>query len=162
MRAELWKALLRRIPEQLVDNLALKTANGPEVNVQAILRLDDDIVILRGRIAGSNDTGRIFLLPYEHFDHIAFQRPLSDEQLQEAFGIAPAPPAVPAVPEPSPTEAAPAPSAEPPPAATLSVAAPSPAPAAAVLARLPTKAEIIKRLRQRTEAREGGSPAPKQ
>jgi hypothetical protein len=161
MRAELWKALLRRIPEKLVDNLALKTANGPEVNVQAILRLDEDIVILRGRIAGSNDAGRIFLLPYEHFDHIAFQRPLSEEQLEEAFGIAPAPPAVPAAPEPSPTEAAP-PAAEPPPPATLSEAAPFPAPAAAVLARLPTKAEIIKRLRQRTEAREGGSPAPKQ
>ncbi len=161
MQAELWKVLLRRIPEKLVDNLVFKTANGPEVNVQTILRMEEDIIILRGRIAGSNDTGRIFLFPYDHLDHIAFQRPLSDEQLQETFGIAPTAAAAPTLPEPSQPEAAP-PLADPAPPAAAPAAAPPPAPAPGLLARLPTKAEIIKRLRQRAEAREGGSSVAKQ
>jgi hypothetical protein len=160
MRADLWKALLHRIPEEMLDNLVLATGQGTEINVQALLRMEEEVVILRGRIAGSNDTGKVFLLPYEHLDHIAFQRPLTDAQLEQAFGITPPAPTVPTVqqvPEPQPVAAAapapaPQPAASPPPAA----------PAGGLLSRLPTRAEIIRRLRQRTQARDGGETAAPQ
>ena len=164
MQADLWKALLRSIPEAHVDNLMLMTKQGTEVNVQAILRMDEDVMILRGRLAGSNDAGRIFVLPYEHFDHIGFQRPLTDAQLQEIFGTtcaaspakaSEAPAAEPA-PDPAPPAAAPA-------AVPTAVIPPSPpAAAAGLLARLPSKSKIIQRLRQRTEARDGANSPPKQ
>ena len=167
MQADLWKALLRSIPEEHLDNLILMTAQGTEVNVQAILRMDEQVVILRGRLAGSNDAGRIFVLPYEHFDHIGFQRPLTDAQLQTIFGIVPvaAPPKAPqapaAEPEPQPAPAPAAPAA-PAPAPAVVVAPPTPPAAPGLLARLPSKSKIIQRLRQRAEAREAANPPPKE
>ena len=158
MQADLWKALLRRIPEEHADNLMLMTAQGTEVNVQAILRMDEQVVILRGRLAGSNDAGRIFVLPYEHLDHIGFQRPMTDAQLQAALGItvtAAAPPAKAAESAPPPTAPAPPAPTSPPGSATGS-AVPD------LLARLPSKAEMIQRLRQRTEARDNASSSAKQ
>jgi hypothetical protein len=167
MQADLWKALLRSIPEEHLDNLMLMTAQGTEVNVQAILRMDEQVVILRGRLAGSNDAGRIFILPYEHFDHIGFQRPLTDAQLQAIFGIVPvaAPPKAPEAPPPPAAEPAPEPG--PPPAAPAPqpvavVAPPTPPAVPGLLARLPSKSKIIQRLRQRAEAREAANSPPKE
>lgn len=166
MQADLWKALLRSIPEEHVDNLMLMTAQGTEVNVQQILRMDEDVVIVRGRIAGSNDAGRIFILPYAHFSHSGFQRPLTDAQLQAIFGITcAAPPAK--APEAPAAEPAPPPAPEPVTAAVPVVAAPTitaqPSPnTAGLLARLPSKSKIIQRLRLRAEARDGANSPPKQ
>jgi hypothetical protein len=146
MQSEVWKALLRRVPPEQGDNLMLMTAQGTEINVQVVLQLDEDFVVVRGRIAGSNDGGRVFFLPYEHLDHIGFQRPVSDALLQAAFGITP-PPAV------ETPNAAPTPEQEP--------AAPAPEVAEPVRrAQAQSRSKIIQRLRQRALARDGGtSPA---
>ncbi len=162
MQAELWKELLRRVPPEQIDNLSLMTAQGTEVNVQALLRMEEHWMVLRGRLAGSNDGGRIFCLPYEHLDHIGFQRPLSDVEAQVICGGAPAAAA--------PPPPAPAPAAEevaPPPAPPEpEPAAPPPAepakPAGGLLARVPTRSKIIQRLRLRTEAAAGGNSQPPQ
>lgn len=171
MQAYSWKALLRGIPEEHVDNLMLMTVQGTEINVQQILRMDEDVVILRGRIAGSNDAGRIFILPYAHFAHSGFQRPLTDAQLQAIFGISSAaPPArepeAPAV-EPAAGPASPPTAPAPEPAAVPIVAAPTLAAqlspnAAGLLARLPSKSKIIQRLRLRAGARDGANSPPKE
>jgi hypothetical protein len=159
MQADVWKALLRRVPPEQIDNLMLMTAEGTEINVQALFRMEEDYLVLRGRLAGSNDAGRVFFVPYEHLDHIGFQRPLLDAQVQALFGEAPA---APAEPPPAP-EAAAAPAPEPTPAAAAE-ARPEPPPApAGPLARLPSRSAIIARLRQRTEvAQSGGDSPPKQ
>jgi hypothetical protein len=165
MQADLWKALLRRVPAEQMDNLVLMTAQGTEINVQAVLRMEEHWMVLRGRLAGSNDGGRIFCLPYEHIDHAGFQRPLSDEQLQAIFGGAPA---APPPPPPEVSEAvapAPAPPATPPPSAPPP---PSSAPAQpgssapGMLARVPTRSKIIQRLRLRAEVIGGSKSPPKQ
>ncbi len=164
MQADLWKALLRRIPPEQLDNLMVMTAQGTEVNVQALLLMEEDYMVLRGRIAGSNDGGRIFVLPYEHLDYVGFQKPLGDAELQAVFGLAPAPAApIPGPPEPA-AESAPPPPAEPQPAAAAKPPAPTPAQGTArpgLLGRVPTRNEIIERLRQRTEARAAAESPPK-
>jgi hypothetical protein len=161
MQADLWKALLRRVPPEQIDNLMLMTAQGTEINVQMLLRMEEHWMVLRGRIAGSNDAGRVFCLPYEHLDHVGFQRPLSDVQAQAFCDGAPAP-AAPAQAPPEPAAVAEPPAApDPTPAAP---AAPSAAPAnppAGLLARVPSRSDIIKRLRQRTEAAATAAATPK-
>jgi hypothetical protein len=155
MQIEVWKSLLRRIPPDQLDNLMVMTAQGTEINVQAVLRMEKDYMVLRGRIAGSNDAGRVFILPYAHLDHMGFQRPLNDAQVQAVFDGAPA-----AAP-PTPAEQASVAPAEPQP----QPAEPAPAPAKAapgLLAQVPTRSKIIQRLRMRTEVRAGGNSAPKQ
>ncbi len=157
MQADVWKALLLRIPAEQMDNLMLMTAQGTEINVQALLRMEEEWMVLRGRLAGSNEGGRTFVLPYEHLDHVGFQRPLSDAQVQALFGAAPA--AVPAPPPPAApadaTVAAPPPPPAPEPAAPAS-ATPG------LLASVPSRGEMIQRLRLRAEARDAANSPPKE
>lgn len=158
MQADLWKAILRRIPGEHTDNLMMMTAQGTEINVQALLRMEEDFMVLRGRLAGSTDAGRIFILPYEHLDHMGFQKPLSDVQLQAVFDGAPAaapaaPPADPPAPPPEPVVPAPASGST---APTQGTANPG------LLATLPSKSKIIQRLRLRTETRDGANSPPKE
>jgi hypothetical protein len=168
MRADVWKALLGRIPPEQTDNLALTTAEGTEINVQTLLLMEEDWIVLRGRIAGSNEGGRIFCLPYEHLDHAGFQRPLSDSQLQTIFGIAAPSAAVPpaaeaTTPEPAPEPAAP-PNSQPASTLTTSVVPPAEVGMAVpgLLARVPSRSEIIQRLRKRTEARDSAAKSTKE
>jgi len=156
MLAELWKSLLRRIPEQHIDNLMMMTAQGTEINVQTLLRMEEDFVVLRGRLAGSNDGGRIFILPYVHLEHMGFQKPLTEAQLQEVFNIAPSAAPQTASAAPPPLQSEPAhgpPPAAPPPGAT---AEPD------LLSSVPTRSKLIERLRQRAEARDAANSPPKQ
>jgi hypothetical protein len=144
MQTEVWKALLRRVPPEQNDNLMLMTAQGTEVNVQVVLQLGDDFLVVRGRIAGSNDGGRVFFLPYEHLDHVGFQKPVNDAVLQTAFDITPPPavetPAASPTPEPEPAAPAPPEAAEP------------------VLLARASRSKIIQKLRQRALARDAGTP----
>ncbi len=118
-------------------------------------------MVLRGRLAGTNEDGRIFVIPYVHLDHIGFQRPLTDAQFQTVFDgvpIAAPPPA--AAPAPAAVAARAAPSA---PIQPVVAAPAAPAPAERdLLARVPRKSEIIRRLRLRSGATEGGDSPPKQ
>ena len=70
MQAEVWKAILLRLPPERIDNLMLMTAQGTEINAQTVLRMEEEYLVLRGRLAGSNDGDRVFIVPYEHLDHI--------------------------------------------------------------------------------------------
>ncbi len=152
MLAELWKALLRRIPEQHIDNLMMMTAQGTEINVQTLLRMEEDFMVLRGRLAGSTDGGRIFILPYEHLDHMGFQKPLTEAQLEEVFNK-PAPPATAATltePLPPPQPASPTP------------APPAPPPETNLLSTVPTRSKLVQRLRLRMGTRDGANSPPQQ
>ena len=67
MQESLWSTLLRRIPPAKHDILIVVTAAGVELMIKKIIRLDEDFVILRGRLAGSSDQNRIVILPYARF-----------------------------------------------------------------------------------------------
>ena len=164
MRAEVCKALLKRIPENQHGSLVVMTEAGTEINVQVIVRVEDDLLVLRGRLAGTMDTGRTFFLPYERLDHIGFFKELTEAQVSAILDGRPMPPAAKA------GEEAPPPAPEqqsPPPPATPS----TPAPAAAeppsagkansgLIKTLPSKSKIIERLRLRAAAAARGDDAP--
>ena len=59
-----WIAMFRRIPGNLQDVLSLGLNTGAEIVVQKIIKLEPDFMIVRGRVAGTQDTGRIVLIPY--------------------------------------------------------------------------------------------------
>ena len=85
MPSAAWARLLRLIPPKDQDNLMLLTSNRTEFAVQAILRLDPDFLIIKGRLAGSQDQGRVFFIPYEQIDHIGFYRAVKDAEFNEMF-----------------------------------------------------------------------------
>src|ERR1700722_5067121 len=100
MRGSVWATLLRCIPPEHHNILMLVTRCGPEIALQNILRLDDEILAIRGRLAGSQDSGRLYFVPLDNIDYFGFNRMVKDEEYVALFGnyqppleAAPAPPA---------------------------------------------------------------------
>ncbi len=134
-----WAALLRQIPADQHDTLMVRTVNGTEIAVQNLLRIDFEFVIFKGRLAGSQDTGRLFILPYRNVDYFNFNRDVKDEEYNTLFAAL-------AIPDPDTHAAAPAA-----PAAKLSVAngaLPSPV-AKPNRAGIPVKSSVLERFRTR-------------
>jgi hypothetical protein len=88
MQTQNWQELFRKLPEHLHDALSLGLTTGPEaeVVVQRIFRIDTDVLILRGRMAGTQDSGRVIVLPYANISVLAFNRRLTEKELTEIFG----------------------------------------------------------------------------
>src|SRR5262245_53943155 len=158
MRADLWVALFRRIPAAKQNQLIVVTRTGTELMVQRILRLDEDVVIMRARLAGSTEHGRIVLLPYDQINNLAFNGVLPESEIAAMFGTlepeegsaAPAPAAAEAArteetgePATAETEAENEPSAP---------AAPAPPPPPAEAPK-PSKSVLLARLRARLAER---------
>src|SRR5262249_53533130 len=57
MQSRTWISLLNRIPQELQDFLVLVTSIGTEISIQSILRIEEEYIVLRGRLAGTTDTG---------------------------------------------------------------------------------------------------------
>jgi hypothetical protein len=83
---EAWIALFRQVPVALHDTLALGLTTGAEIVIQRIVKLDSNFMIIRGRLAGTQDAGRIVLIPYEQLTFVAIQRDLKDAEVEAIFG----------------------------------------------------------------------------
>ena len=173
MHANAWATLLRHIPPEEHGKLLLMTGSGMEVAIQSILRIDHEFVAFKGRLAGSQDQGRLFFVPFANIDYINSTYAIKDEEFQSMFGTLEVPaapvagPAAPvAVPEP---ELAEVPATE-----TIedtqeeAEAQPEPVPAAPVgpstRTPLPIKSAILERFRLRGQGPsglgQGSAPRP--
>lgn len=81
-----WIALIRKIPVEWHDCLALNLATGMEIVVQRVMRLDADYMIIHGRQTGTSDGGRLMVLPYDQLVNVAFNRRINDPVVQNMFG----------------------------------------------------------------------------
>lgn len=81
-----WIALLRRIPAGQHDMLAFVLNTGIEIALQSIQRLERDFVVVRGRMTGSMDTGRLMVLPYDQINCLAFTKPISESDMKAILG----------------------------------------------------------------------------
>ena len=81
-----WIALFRRIPANLHEGLVLTLTTGAELVVQSIVKLDTEVVILRGRVAGTHEGGRVILLPYTQLLAVNFTRRLTQTDVTTIFG----------------------------------------------------------------------------
>ncbi len=164
MQNSAWAALLRHIPESVHNNLMLVTRSGTEICVQTFLRVDHEFVAFKGRLAGSQDAGRLFFLAFDQIDYLGFQQEVKEEtfhamfdslQMPDPVAVALPPEyAAEAEPEPEPEpEPVPAPlpaaaSAPETPADSASAAAPV-APSAAGRSATPIKSAVLERFRSR-------------
>ncbi len=86
MQENTWEALLRRIPAAYHDGLTLATVSGAEIVLQQILRIENQLLIVRGRNAGSSDQGKILIIPFPQINFISFKKRLSDAEVEGIFG----------------------------------------------------------------------------
>jgi hypothetical protein len=81
-----WEALLRHIPNELYERLMVVTASGTEITIQSIMRVDREFFAFKGRLAGTQDAGRLFFLPYAAIDYFGFQQLVKDKEYEQWFG----------------------------------------------------------------------------
>src|SRR5262245_33595003 len=81
-----WIALLKRIPVKVHDTLMLSLVNGDEVVLQSIFRLEGDFMIVRGRLSGTTDAGRVIVIPYDQVINLAFTRRMAEPEVRAIFG----------------------------------------------------------------------------
>jgi hypothetical protein len=81
-----WVALFRKFPVEYQELLMLATNNGIELAVQQVLQLNDTFILIRGRLGGTTDMDRIFMVPYDYLSFVYFTRPVSNEKLRPVFG----------------------------------------------------------------------------
>jgi hypothetical protein len=85
MHSHVWATLLRQIPAEKHNNLMVVTSSGVEINLQMVLRLDAEYVAIKGRLAGSQDAGRVFFIPFNRIDYLGFQKEVKEAEFQEMF-----------------------------------------------------------------------------
>jgi len=86
MQGSGWLSVLGRIPVQKHDCLVIVTTTGAEIVLREIVRVENDFVILRGRMAGSTDEGRVIILPFDQVAYFAFNKLLPEAEMQAMFG----------------------------------------------------------------------------
>jgi hypothetical protein len=82
MLSQPWIALLKKLPAEEHNQLMVVTTAGLEMSVQTILVFEGDCLIFKGRLSGSQDAGRLFYVPYDRIDYIAFSRVVTEEEFR--------------------------------------------------------------------------------
>ena len=90
MQNRAWIKLLQRIPPDRHDGLVLMATTGVEISIQTILRQEEDYLVLRGRMAGTTDSGRVFFIPYDQITYLGIVRELKEAEVNAMLGGAPA------------------------------------------------------------------------
>jgi hypothetical protein len=85
-----WIALLKKLPAEVHNQLSVTTIGGTEVNIQCILVMEGECLVFKGRLAASQDTGRLFYVPYDQIDYLGFTRSVSEEEFKAWYGESPA------------------------------------------------------------------------
>ena len=167
MQSASWIGLLKLIPPAEHNSLLLVTSVGTQITIQDVLRLEPDYAVIRGRLAGTTETGRVFFIPYGQMNHLCFQKEVKEALIRRIYGE-PEPEPAPQVasvescsPVPAEAEAVnpatPVPSPPKPSEPVLAPATVKPEPRISI----PSKSGILARLRARSEAAAAQSTTPK-
>jgi hypothetical protein len=85
MQSRTWVGLLNRIPPELHESLVFVTSIGTEISAQSVLRMEDEYIVIRGRLAGTTDGGRIFFIPFADINHVLVQKEMKETEIQALF-----------------------------------------------------------------------------
>ena len=86
MQSSAWVALLRHVPAEQHNQFMLVTVNGIEIAIQSLLRIEQEFVAIKGRLAGSQEAGRLFFIPYANIAYFGSANPVKDAEFNDTFG----------------------------------------------------------------------------
>ena len=153
MQNSAWITLLKRIPPEYHGRLMMVTTSGNEINLQTVYRMEEDFLVIRGRLAGTTEAGNLLFVPYDQINNVGFREEIKEAQINAMFADSGSPAAVvpqpaPEPPKPHPAEPVPVTPSAPPP--TVS-ATPTPTTS-------PGKAALLERLRRSRGGPEANKP----
>lgn len=82
MDANSWQKLFGSFRPEDQQNLVIAVLGGLEVAVQQIARVEEEIVMIRGRVAGQAENGRLFILPYTRINSVYVNRAVQLEEVE--------------------------------------------------------------------------------
>lgn len=86
MQSTPWQNLLKKVPQSEMQRLMLRTLGATELMIQSIISMDGECLIFRGRLAGTQDNGRVFFVPYDQIDFLSTVNVIKEEDLAGWFG----------------------------------------------------------------------------
>jgi hypothetical protein len=159
MQSAAWVKLFRHVPAEEQGKLMLVTISGTEIAIQCFLRIDPESIAVKGRLAGSQDAGRVFFIPYAHIDYLGYQQPLKESDFHDVFGSLQLPGAA-AVVEPPAAATAAEPANAPEPAPETEPPAPDGTSAPGVRNPLAIKSTVLEKFRARSLTNPGTTIRP--
>src|SRR5262245_2002894 len=90
MQASDWIRLLQLLPRELHDGLSFVMPGGLEINMQGLIRLDEEFLVARGRQGGSTESDKVFFVPYNQIITLMFNRPTKEVTVRTWFEDRPA------------------------------------------------------------------------
>jgi len=88
-----WLALMRKIPVDLHDAVAVTLTNNTELVVQQVFRIDREFMVLKARISGTTDAVRVAVVPYHQIAFVSMLREVPEANVFKLFGQGVASPA---------------------------------------------------------------------
>ena len=80
-----WVALIRRLPQELHNQLVLVLQNRMEISVETVFRLEPAYAVIRGRLAGTTEGGLLFMLPYDQLTGAYFFKAVTEAEVNSIF-----------------------------------------------------------------------------
>ncbi|MSR31303.1 MAG: hypothetical protein EXR99_07350 [Gemmataceae bacterium] len=80
-----FEVLLAQLPDNLKESLVVKTINGTEVAVQNIIWVDENYLLIRGRVAGTADQGLAYFIPIDRIEYLCVQKPTKDDEMAKVM-----------------------------------------------------------------------------
>jgi len=81
VEAASWKSIFESIRVEDQRFLVVRTIDTLEIAVELISRVETEVVLIKGRIAGSADARRIFIIPYDKLAVIYVNRVVANEEV---------------------------------------------------------------------------------
>lgn len=86
MNREHWVDLFQKMPEAMHDQIVFSLSTGIDVYNQRFLQYGDEFLLIRGRLGGTDESERIFMVPWPELKMIFFSRPVEDDTVFKMFG----------------------------------------------------------------------------
>src|SRR5262245_44862075 len=90
MQSSHWIALLKKLPDEVHNQLSVVTEGGSELLIQTVLQMEGEWLLIKGRMAACQDTGRLYYVPYDRIDYIGFNRLVKEEEFRAWYSATPA------------------------------------------------------------------------
>jgi hypothetical protein len=87
MQSAAWKAIFNRIPREHHEIMMVVTSIGIEINVKSVQVLEPEYAVIRGRLGGTTDAGRLFFVPYDQINYLTFNKEIKETQVAEMLGL---------------------------------------------------------------------------
>lgn len=81
MNAESWRRLLESIRPEDQTQMIVRTADAMEVAVESFARIEEDVLLLKGRLSGAPDGRRLFVIPYDKLASLYVNRVVANDEI---------------------------------------------------------------------------------